>query len=86
MHAKFITIYDQTVDDIFAYCFQKTHNKEVAKIITKEVYAKTWDGINEAFTPSEIKKLVYTIAKNAIKEEVRQKSLVSNYYPSLKMI
>jgi DNA-directed RNA polymerase specialized sigma24 family protein len=86
MHAKFITIYDETVDEIFAYCLRKTRNKDVAKIITKEIYSKTWDAINESFSARQIKTLIYTIAANSIKEAVPEKGITSTYYPSLKMI
>jgi DNA-directed RNA polymerase specialized sigma24 family protein len=86
MHAKFINIYDQTVDDIFAYCLKQTRNKDIAKIVTKEVYAKAWDAMNESLSSRQIKTMIYTIAANAIKESTTEKGIASRYFPTLNLI
>ncbi|MDQ3014731.1 MAG: hypothetical protein M3Q73_02620 [bacterium] len=81
MQGTFLNIYDQHVDEIFAYCLGKTGNKDVAKVLTREVFAKTWDAVTPAHSAKEIKTLLYTVAANSIKQPVQQKR-VSFMIPS----
>lgn len=82
MQGTFLNIYDQHVDGIFAYCLGKTGNKDVAKVLTKEVFAKTWDAVTPDHSAKEIKTLLYTVAANSIKQPIPQKT-ASFMIPSL---
>jgi DNA-directed RNA polymerase specialized sigma24 family protein len=75
MQGTFLHIYDTHVDEIFQYCYQQTGNKDVAKVLTKEIFAKTWDTVTPSHTKAQIKTMLYTVAANSIKDPVQQKSV-----------
>ncbi len=74
MQGTFLHIYDTHVDSIFGYCLKQTRSKEVAKVMTREIFAKTWDSVTPDFSASDVKKVLYTVAANSIKQPVQQKS------------
>jgi hypothetical protein len=81
MQGTFLNIYDMHVDSIYEYCLQQTRNKEVAKVLTREIFAKTWDSVSPDASASQIKDMLYTVAANSIKQPVQQKA-VSYLIPS----
>jgi DNA-directed RNA polymerase specialized sigma24 family protein len=72
MQTTFITLYDQYVDDIFRQCYRKTHNKEIAKNITHQIFTKTWDNVQTNSSEKEIKDLLFTITRNALIEHTQR--------------
>ena len=44
---KFIAAYDAHTDAIFRHCFWKTNDREVAKDLMQQAFAKTWEYMQE---------------------------------------
>ncbi len=42
---NFIRAYDSCADDIFAYCYEKTAERDVAKYLTRNIFTDAWDSV-----------------------------------------
>jgi RNA polymerase sigma-70 factor, ECF subfamily len=68
VEAQFLTCYDAYADAIFRQCYFKTSDREVAKDLTQDVFAKTWDYLVQGKTVDNLKSFIFTVANNAIKD------------------
>jgi hypothetical protein len=46
MKEEFIKVYNNCADDIFVHCYEKTHQRDVAKYMTRNIFMRTWDLIS----------------------------------------
>ncbi|MBX4197767.1 hypothetical protein KW782_00330 [Candidatus Parcubacteria bacterium] len=85
MKDTFLKAYDAHVDDIFAYCYKETAHKEVAKYLTKNVFADVWDTIVYYGVESihNMKRLIYRTAKDHIRNFSTDKNNQRIYYNNL---
>ena len=65
---QFLTCYDAYADAIFRQCYFKTSDREIAKDLTQDVFAKTWDYLVQGKTVENLKSFIFTVANNCIKD------------------
>jgi len=64
-------LYDLYVDDIFRFIYVRTKNRDKAKDMTQDTFARIWKSyLQKGEVPEQPRALLYTIAKN----------LIINYY------
>jgi DNA-directed RNA polymerase specialized sigma24 family protein len=82
---KFLEAYDSTADDIFEYCYSETSHRDMAKYLTRNIFAETWDMISYYGLDSvrNIRKLIFRTAKSHIAEFISAKKNEMNYYDNL---
>ena len=68
VEAQFLTCYDAYADAIFRQCYFKTSDREIAKDLTQEVFARTWDYLVQGKTVENLKSFIFTVANNAVKD------------------
>ncbi len=66
MKQEFLKLYDESVDEIFQYAYKRTADRELAKSITQETFAKMWDSITPSYPTSEMKYVLHGIASHYI--------------------
>jgi hypothetical protein len=79
MKQEFLKLYDQSVDEIFEYCYQKTANREIAKSITDKTFTKMWDSITPNYPLSQIRFILHGIAAHLIRQYQRGYQSTSMY-------
>ncbi len=77
---KFIAAYDAHTDAIFRYCFWKTNDRELAKDLMQQAFAKTWAYMQENDNEKaggkdigNIRAFLYKIAGNLIIDWYRKR-------------
>ncbi len=85
MKESFLKAYDAHVDEIFAYCYRETAHHEVAKYLTRNVFAEVWDTIvYYGFDSiSNIKRLIFRTAKDHVSKFAVHKESEKTYYNNL---
>jgi RNA polymerase sigma-70 factor (ECF subfamily) len=71
----FARIYDRYVEAIFRFVLLKLPSKEDAEDITSSVFLKCWQYMQEHHDIKEVRALLYRIARNAIADWYRERSL-----------
>ncbi len=71
----FARLYDRYVNAIYRFVLLKVPSKEDAEDISSEVFLKCWNYLQEHHDVTQIRALLYTIARNAIADWYRSKSL-----------
>ena len=71
----FARLYDRYVNAIYRFVLLKVPSKEDAEDISSEVFLKCWNYLQEHHDVGQIRALLYTIARNAIADWYRSKSL-----------
>ncbi len=84
MQTQFLKLYDEQVDEIYAYCLEKTENKKAALILTKNIFAKAWDNVNAGYPLSQTHELVQDIALRSVKSYINGKIRVYQPLSSFK--
>ena len=86
MKETFLNLYEQNVDEVFKYCYQKTSDRELAKCITEESFMKVWDDVASGDSPDESTTKLYTVASTLIKSASSVKPLREpRFMPALKL-
>jgi DNA-directed RNA polymerase specialized sigma24 family protein len=85
MKESFLKAYDAHVDDIFAYCYQETAHRDVAKYLTRNVFSEVWDTIvYYGFDSiSNIKRLIFRTASDHVTKFTADKEHEKAYYNNL---
>jgi hypothetical protein len=85
MKESFLKAYDNNVDDIFTYCLRETAHRDVAKYLTRNVFAEVWDTIvYYGFDSiSNIKRLIFRTAKDHVTMFNAGKQNEQTYYNNL---
>lgn len=71
----FARLYDRYVSAIYRFVLLKLPSKEDAEDITSEVFLKSWNYLQEHQDIRQIRALLYRIARNAIADWYRSKSI-----------
>ncbi|MBD3251267.1 RNA polymerase sigma factor, partial [Candidatus Uhrbacteria bacterium] len=71
----FARLYDRYVSAIFRFVMLKVPSKSDAEDITSEVFLKCWNYLQEHHDVKQIRALLYRIARNAIADWYRVRSL-----------
>jgi len=75
--ANYIKAYDQYVDALFRYASFNVRDRETAKDIVSETFAKTWSYIAGGGQVDNMKAFLYRTLKNLIIDHYRAKKSVS---------
>jgi len=76
-NAKFLQAYDDFADAIFRHCYYRVSDKERARDIMQETFARTWEYIVRKGPIENIRAFLYRIANNLIIDEYRKKKTSS---------
>mgnify|MGYP003394269003 CR=1 FL=1 len=74
---KFIKAYDDYSDAIFRHCYFRVYNRDTAKDIMQETFAKTWQYLVEGGEIENIRAFLYKTAINLVIDLSRKKKAVS---------
>lgn len=77
MQKEFLKAYDQNADALFRQCFFKVHDREIAKDILQDTFAKTWDYIGKGNTILNMRAFLYRTLNNLVIDHYRKKKAVS---------
>lgn len=80
----FTRAYDDYIDQIYRFVYFKVGSKEEAQDLTSAVFLKTWDYINKnKIRKKTLRALIYKIARNAVIDYYRGRSMTQNNMESL---
>lgn len=74
---QFLKAYDEHADALFRYCFFKVSNRETAKDLFQETFAKTWAYLQKGGQIDNMKSFLYRTLGNLVIDEYRKKKNVS---------
>ena len=72
---RFLEIYDENADSVFRLCYFKTSDREVAHDLVQDTFTKAWAYIADGKEVNNLRALIFTIARNLIKDYKKKKSL-----------
>lgn len=73
----FLKAYDENSDALFRQCFFKVHDREIAKDILQDTFARTWDYIAKGNEIQNMRAFLYRTLNNLVIDEYRKKKAVS---------
>jgi RNA polymerase sigma-70 factor, ECF subfamily len=74
---EFIEAYDGYVDAIFRHIYFRVFNKDLAKDLMQETFARTWEYLCKGKEVKSLKSFLYKVANNLIIDEYRKKRELS---------
>jgi RNA polymerase sigma-70 factor (ECF subfamily) len=77
MQKDFIRAYDENADALFRQCFFKVHDREIAKDILQDTFARTWDYSTKGNTILNMRAFLYRTMNNLVVDYYRKKKAVS---------
>ena len=69
--------YDQYADAIFRYCFYRVYDRELARDLTQEVFARAWRRVADGESIDNMRAFLYTVARNIVIDHSRRRKAVS---------
>jgi len=69
--------YETHADALFRFCYFKVSDREKAKDLLQDTFIRVWSQIQKDEEISNMRALLYTIARNLIIDEYRKKKAVS---------
>ena len=73
----FLEAYDQYADAIFRYCFYRVYDRELARDLMQEVFARAWRRVADGEHIDNIRAFLYTVARNIVIDHSRRKKAIS---------
>ena len=73
----FLEAYDQYADAIFRYCFYRVYDRELARDLTQEVFARAWRRVADGESIDNMRAFLYTVARNIVIDHSRRRKAVS---------
>lgn len=73
----FIESYDENANDIFRYCYFKIGDREIAKDMLQDVFAKTWGYLRKGNIIENFRPFLYRTANNIVIDWYRKKKSFS---------
>lgn len=70
---EFVAAYDLLADSIFRYCFFRVSDRETAKDLMQETFAKVWIYIAAGNQIENVKAFLYKTARNLVVDEYRKR-------------
>jgi hypothetical protein len=85
MRDTFLSAYNNNVDDIFEYCFERVASRDVAKYLTRNIFMRTWDIVSSAgsHATTSIEKTLYRTADDHIAGFIANEQSKENYTENL---
>ena len=77
MERKFLEAYDENVNALFRHSLMRVRNREVAKDLVQETFARTWSYLAEGKDIVHMKAFLYRTLQNLIVDTSRKKRSVS---------
>ncbi len=75
---RFLTLYDETADAVYRHCYFRVHDRELAKDMTQEAYARTWNTLAKGgIEIDNLKAFLFRIASNLVIDHYRKKKEAS---------
>ncbi len=75
---RFLALYDETADAVYRHCYFRVHDRELAKDMTQEAYARTWNTLAKGGIEIEnLKAFLFRIASNLVIDHYRKKKEAS---------
>ncbi|MEX0930635.1 MAG: RNA polymerase sigma factor [Candidatus Paceibacterota bacterium] len=74
-HAKeaFLQVYDEYADAIFKHCFFRVSDRELAKDLAHDTFARTWRSVAQGNEIKNMKAFLYRVAHNLIVDSYGRK-------------
>ena len=73
LERDFLAAYEAHSDALFRHCFVRIRDREIAKDIVQEAYARTWDYLAKGKEIEHIRAFLYRVANNLIVDGARRK-------------
>jgi hypothetical protein len=65
---NFIRAYDECADNIFAYCYKKTAERDVAKYLTRNIFRTAWDAVTASGQSIEsMKRVIWEQTRESVR-------------------
>lgn len=74
---QFLASYDEVADPLFRYCYFRVGDRERAKDLVQESFAKTWQYLCQGNHIDNLKAFLFRVARNAIIDYSRRKKETS---------
>ena len=74
---EFLTLYDAYADAIFRHCFFRVYERERARDLVQETFARTWEYAAKGNAVENARAFLYRVANNVIGDEVCEKKETS---------
>jgi len=74
---EFLKAYDAYADAIFRHCYFRVFNRERAKDLMQETFAKTWEYFQKGTVIENLRAFLYKVANNLIIDESRKRQMTS---------
>ena len=81
---EFEKVYLELFDVLFALCFQYTSKKEISEGIVQDSFIRLWEVKNELKDDTNVKNLLYTIAKNNCLNYLRNQQIAWKHLNKIK--
>lgn len=72
LEKQFLQAYDELSDAIFRHCYFRVFNRERAKDLMQDTFARTWEYLSKG-SVQNLKAFLYRVANNLIIDESRKK-------------
>lgn len=77
MEKEFLAAYDANADALFRHCLVRVRDRELAKDIVQETFARTWNYLAEGKKVDHLKAFLYRTLNNCLIDTMRKKRSVS---------
>lgn len=77
MEKDFLVAFDEHSDALFRHCFLRLRDREIAKDVVQETFAKTWDYLSKGKKVDHMRAFLFRVANNLIVDTTRRKRSVS---------
>lgn len=74
---EFLALYEEGSDAVFRHCYFRVSDRELAKDMTQEAFARTWEYVASGKVLTSPKAFVFRTANNLIIDHYRRKKEVS---------
>jgi RNA polymerase sigma-70 factor (family 1) len=76
-------IYDRYIFGLLNHVYNRTRNREEAKDIVHEVFAKLWAGREQLHINNNLAGFLYTVARNIILNQITRKEVQNKYFAAI---
>jgi len=77
MEKEFLAAYDANADALFRHCVARVRDRELAKDIVQETFARTWTYLADGKEVEHLKAFLYRTLNNCLIDTMRKKRSVS---------
>ncbi len=74
---SFLRAYEDYADAVFRHCYFRTFNRERARDIMQDTFAKTWEYLSQGKSVENLRAFLYKVANNIIIDQSRRKQVSS---------